>query len=226
MDESAQAAALRFLKIRPRSIGELRERLKIKGFSQAEIEITVLDLMARGLLDDRAFTKSWINYRLARPFGFKRIITELKAKGVDKAIIQQAVVEMDSNYSEEDTALALARRRWQKFSDIDPGKKKKRLEKFRPGMAEAIAGVSSCVWAISEGIQYDTLFKGHGATLGCPPVDVRHQKWIGQPHLESVLHAACVPLPGLGSGDPRQSTPARNPCYTRDGAVFEDAGHL
>ena len=120
----------------------------------------------------------------------------------------------------------LAKEERQDITSEQQEKKKKRLEKFRPGMAEDIAGVSSRVWAISEGIQYDTLFKGHGATLGCPPVDVRHQKWIGQPHLESVLHAACVPLPGLGSGDPRQSTPARNPCYTRDGAVFEDAGHL
>ena len=59
--------------------------------------------MASGLLDDRAFTKSWINYRLARPFGFRRIIQELKAKGIDQEIIEQAVAEVEG---------VIARRMW------------------------------------------------------------------------------------------------------------------
>ena len=84
MGKSAKAAALRFLKIRPRSIAELKEKLGGKGFSPTEIEAVVLDLMASGLLDDRAFTKSWINYRLARPFGFRRINQELKDKVLKK----------------------------------------------------------------------------------------------------------------------------------------------
>ena len=130
MDKSAKAAALRFLKIRPRSIGELKEKLEAKGFSSTEIETTVLDLMASGLLDDRAFTKSWINYRLARPFGFRRIIQELKAKGIDQEIIEQAVAEIQGSYNPENVALELARRRWQRLPAIDPVKKKKRVLDF------------------------------------------------------------------------------------------------
>jgi regulatory protein len=130
MSKSAKAAALRFLKIRPRSIAELKEKLQIKGFSSAEIEAAVLDLMASGSLDDRAFTKSWINYRLARPFGFRRIIQELKAKGIDQEIIEQAVLEVKGSYDPEDVALDLARRRWQRLPDIDTQKKKKRVLDF------------------------------------------------------------------------------------------------
>ena len=131
MSKSAKAAALRFLKIRPRSIAELKEKLQIKGFSSTDIETTVVDLMASGLLDDRAFTKSWINYRLARPFGFRRIILELKAKGIDPEIIEQVVDEIkDSSYSPEIVALELAKRRWHRLPDIDPVKKKKRVLDF------------------------------------------------------------------------------------------------
>ena len=131
MGKNAKAAALRFLKIRPRSIAELKEKLEVKGFSSTEIETTVLDLLASGLLDDRAFTKSWINYRLARPFGFRRIILELKDKGIDPEIIEQAVAEIkDSSYSPEIVALELAKRRWQRLPDIDPVKKKKRVLDF------------------------------------------------------------------------------------------------
>ena len=128
--KSAKAEALRFLKITPRSIAELKEKLGVKGFSSTEIEKTLLDLMASGSLDDRAFTKSWINYRLARPFGFRRIIQELKAKGIEEEIIQEAVAEVKDSYSAESTALDLAQRRWQRLPDIKPEKKKKRVMDF------------------------------------------------------------------------------------------------
>jgi regulatory protein len=130
MPLSVKAAALRFLKIRPRSIGELKEKLKIKGFLRTDIETTVHDLIASGLLDDRAFTKSWINYRLARPFGFRRIIQELKAKGIEKEIIEQAIAEVDDKYSPEKVVLELAQHRWQILPAIDPEKKKKRVSDF------------------------------------------------------------------------------------------------
>jgi len=130
MGKSVKATALRFLKIRLRSIAELKEKLEDKGFSSTEIETTVLDLMASGLLDDRAFTKSWINYRLARPFGFRRIIQELKAKGIDRETIEQAVAEIKGSYNPETVALELARRRWQRLPAIDPLKRKKRVLDF------------------------------------------------------------------------------------------------
>ncbi len=126
----AKGAALRFLKIRPRSIGEIKEKLKTKGFSSAEIDDAVKDLTASGLLDDRAFTKSWIHYRLARPFGFRRIIQELKAKGVDPEIISQAAAEVQGAYTPEKAAMDLAQRRWQRMPDLDPQKKKKRVMDF------------------------------------------------------------------------------------------------
>ena len=130
MSKNAKAAALLFLKIRPRSIAELKEKLEVKGFSSTEIETTVLDLLASGLLDDRAFTKSWINYRLARPFGFRRIIQELKAKGIDQETIEQAVAEIQGSYNAQEAAQQLAQRRWQRLPAIDPEKKKKRVLDF------------------------------------------------------------------------------------------------
>ena len=141
MPLSVKAAALRFLKIRPRSIAELREKLVDKNFSSTEIETTLHDLTVSGLLNDRAFTKSWINYRLARPFGFRRIIQELKAKGIDPEIIEQAVGEVKESYAPEDVAMDLAQRRYQRLPNIDPVKKKKRVLDFllRRGFETSIA---------------------------------------------------------------------------------------
>jgi regulatory protein len=130
MSKNVKASAMRFLKIRPRSIAELRGKLELKGFSSTEIEVTIHDLMASGLLDDRAFTKSWINYRLARPFGFRRIVQELKVKGIDQELIELALGEIKDTYDPANVALELAQRRWQRLPAIDPQKKKKRVLYF------------------------------------------------------------------------------------------------
>lgn len=127
MSALCRKSALRFLKIRPRAVEELRKKLELKGFEAEEINETLKWLKDIQLLDDRAFTKSWIQYRLARPFGFIRIIRELKEKGVADEIIQEAVNLAKEDYSSESTALVVAKRRWQRFSSIDPQKRKKRI---------------------------------------------------------------------------------------------------
>ena len=50
MGNPVKAASLRFLKIRPRSVMELKEKLAGKSFSEEDIETTIYDLIASGLL--------------------------------------------------------------------------------------------------------------------------------------------------------------------------------
>jgi regulatory protein len=123
-------SALRFLKIRPRSIVELRSKLELKSFDAEDIEHTLTWLQQIQLLDDRAFTKSWIQYRLARPFGFRRIIEELKQKGVAADILQEEIDLVKEDTDELKTALEIAARRWQKFERVEPLKRKKRIFDF------------------------------------------------------------------------------------------------
>ena len=125
-----RAAALRFLKIRPRSVKELEVKLKDKGFAASEIAEAVEYCKQSRLLDDRAFTVAWVQYRLARPFGFQRIIRELKEKGVEESIIAQAIGRAKEEFSEEEAARALAQRRAERLTGIDPVKRKKRVLDF------------------------------------------------------------------------------------------------
>ena len=57
MPASARQVALRFLKIRPRSVAELKSKLETKGFEAKDIEATLEWLGQIQYLDDRAFTK-------------------------------------------------------------------------------------------------------------------------------------------------------------------------
>lgn len=130
MSSRCRAAALRFLKIRPRSVFELREKLRNKKFEPQDVDEAVEFLTSIDLLNDRTFTASWIAYRLARPFGFRRIITELKQKGIAADIIDEAIAEARGNSDEWQTVLELAKRRAERLSGIDPQKKRKRIFDF------------------------------------------------------------------------------------------------
>ena len=127
---SCRQAALRFLKIRPRSIFELQGKLQDKGFTSEDIQAAVRYLLDIKLLDDRAFTVSWIQYRLARPFGFRRICRELKDKGVAQELIDQSIEEVKGEYSEASVVFELAQRKAQRLMGIDPQKRKKRIFDF------------------------------------------------------------------------------------------------
>ena len=85
---------------------------------------------------------------------------------------------------------------------------------------ETFAGVSSRVCAFSEGGQFFALWKALGATLGCPSLDVRHQRHIVQPHLESLFHVARIRVPGHEARVSREGTPIRDACDTGDGTVW------
>ncbi len=130
MSSPCRAAALRFLKIRPRSVVELQEKLKGKKFPSQEIQEAVDYLATVGLLNDRVFADGWIRWRLTRPFGFRRIIGELKAKGITEGIIAAAVDAAKGEYAEHAVIAALAARRAQRLGQLDPPKKRKRVFDF------------------------------------------------------------------------------------------------
>ena len=123
----ARQYAFLLLKFRPRSSKEIAQRLKKKDFDQKTIKEITLYLEEKGFLNDREFTRAWIESRLKRRFGFNRIRRELGIKGIDKQIIDLETQEIKKRYSEEDTLIQLAEERWRKLSGIPAQKAKQRL---------------------------------------------------------------------------------------------------
>jgi len=123
----ARQYAFLLLKFRPRSSKEIAQRLKKKDFDQKTIKEITLYLEEKGFLNDREFTRAWIESRLKRRFGFNRIRRELGIKGIDKQIIDLETQEIKKRYSEEDSLIQLAEERWRKLSGIPTQKAKQRL---------------------------------------------------------------------------------------------------
>jgi len=125
--QKAKDYAFLLLKFRLRSENELRQRLKKKKFDADIIEMTLFFLKDKGFIDDNYFAKTWIESRIKKPLGIRRLKAELSIKGINKAIIDTQIDEIKKSYSEEDIVGGIAKDRLNKLKGIDPQKAKKRV---------------------------------------------------------------------------------------------------
>lgn len=89
--KTAMEVAAQYLANRMRTIAEMRQHLKDKEFSEAEIDETVNDLIGLRYLDDYAYAMRYYEYNTAKHRGSKRAMRELEEKGIDKETIKFAL---------------------------------------------------------------------------------------------------------------------------------------
>lgn len=90
--------AMNYVMIRPRSVREVRDYLWRKQAAPDVSERIQHYLQLRGYVNDESFTKSWIRARqLTKPVSKKRLIAELRKKGVSQDVITQALNAEDEN---------------------------------------------------------------------------------------------------------------------------------
>jgi regulatory protein len=129
IEERARETALRMLAVRQRTAAELRQRLARKDYPADIAERCVTDLIERGLVDDGEFAASFARDRVRlRPKGKRRIVQELRARGVSAGDAESAVD--DALESEGTSEVELARRaatKWSPRSGEDPRRARARL---------------------------------------------------------------------------------------------------
>lgn len=87
-------AAARFLEARSRSVAEVRRRLASAGYRTELIDEAIRRLVEVGVLDDAAFARAWLESRdRARPRGERALRSELAGKGIERELIDDALVE-------------------------------------------------------------------------------------------------------------------------------------
>ena len=90
--------ALKYISIRMRSIKEMEEYLKKKKFDSKDISLTIDKLIYNGLLNDRNFSKSFVNDKInLTNNGLDKIKNDLKELGVDETYINEAISNIDNN---------------------------------------------------------------------------------------------------------------------------------
>ncbi len=127
MLQKAKDYAFLLLKFRLRSENEIRQRLKKKKFDVGITEMTLSFLKDKGFIDDDYFAKTWIESRIKKPLGIRRLKAELSIKGINKTIIDSQINEIKKDYPEEDIVGGIAKDRLNKLKGIDPQKAKRRV---------------------------------------------------------------------------------------------------
>ena len=109
---------------RMRSVAELKRLLRQRVDAETEIGQTLVELIIRrlkdqGYLNDAQYAASYSAFRRDNEkFGRRRIVTELKIKGVHGEVLEKAVDSVFSGVNEEKQARAyLMRKRLQKPKD-------------------------------------------------------------------------------------------------------------
>jgi regulatory protein len=105
----AREAALRLLKVRPRTELELRRRFRALRTDRQAADRVVTDLKDRGLVDDRIFARLWIEEKIQRgDCGKIRISRDLEGKGIERGVVAEELKTALSDSKELELAGRLA----------------------------------------------------------------------------------------------------------------------
>lgn len=97
---------LNLLSIRPRSTWEIEDYARRKDASPEQVAYVVERCRQLGYLDDERFARQWIeNRRLTRPTSQRKLRSELVAKRITPAIIDQVLAD-DRHQTDEAEVLA------------------------------------------------------------------------------------------------------------------------
>ena len=125
--KKAKGIALRMLTYRDRSKQEIRDKLEQKEISPCVIENVVTLLSDYGYLDDRAFAQRWARSLLeTKNWGFSRIGVALRGRGLARELVEEAISQLREDYSEEETAFQIMKRRFSHFDLQEASSKEKR----------------------------------------------------------------------------------------------------
>ncbi|MBA0051922.1 recombination regulator RecX [Streptomyces sp. AJS327] len=139
--ERARSICLRLLSTTPRTRQELAVALRRRDVPDEAIEEVLARFEDVGLVDDAAFAEAWVESRHhGRGLAGRALARELRAKGMDSAVVDEAVGQLASE-QEEETARALVERKLRATRGLDRTKRMRRLAGMlaRKGYAEGLA---------------------------------------------------------------------------------------
>ncbi|MFL5401938.1 MAG: regulatory protein RecX [Gemmatimonadales bacterium] len=126
--ESAYRTVLRALEIRSYARGDLIRRLLRKGHPRPAVEAATERAARLGLLDDAAFTATYVQTRSARGRGPSRLTRDLLSMGVERSVINRAIAtEWPEGTDRMAVPLALARKRAAQLGPLPRQTKRRRV---------------------------------------------------------------------------------------------------
>ncbi|MFF8444819.1 recombination regulator RecX [Streptomyces californicus] len=139
--EQARGICLRLLTGTPRTRKQLADALRKREIPDEAAEEVLARFEDVGLIDDAAFAGAWVESRHhGRGLARRALVRELRTKGVDSTVIDEAVGQLDAD-QEEETARELVARKLRSTRGLDRDKRLRRLAGMlaRKGYGEGMA---------------------------------------------------------------------------------------
>ncbi|MFE2579865.1 recombination regulator RecX [Streptomyces sp. NPDC059378] len=139
--ERARAICLRLLTGTPRTRKQLADALRKRDVPDDVADAVLSRFEEVGLIDDGAFAGAWVESRHhGRGLARRALAQELRTKGVDSTLIDEAVGRLDSE-QEEATARELVARKLRTTRGLDRDKRLRRLAGMlaRKGYSQGLA---------------------------------------------------------------------------------------
>ncbi|MFF9178611.1 recombination regulator RecX [Streptomyces sp. NPDC014793] len=139
--ERARAICLRLLTGTPRTRKQLADALRKRDIPEEAAEEVLSRFEEVGLIDDGAFAEAWVESRHhGRGLARRALARELRTKGVESTLIDEAVAQLDSE-QEEETARELVARKLRATRGLERDKRLRRLAGMlaRKGYPEGMA---------------------------------------------------------------------------------------
>ncbi|MET7351757.1 recombination regulator RecX [Streptomyces mirabilis] len=139
--ERARAICLRLLTGTPRTRKQLADALRKREIPDDVADEVLSRFEEVGLINDGAFADAWVESRHhGRGLARRALARELRTKGVDSTLIDEAVGQLDSE-QEETTARELVARKLRSTRGLDRDKRLRRLAGMlaRKGYSEGMA---------------------------------------------------------------------------------------
>jgi regulatory protein len=128
--QKAKDAAYNYLSYRARSVKEVCDKLAQKEFAEAIIEQVVDDLQRQKLLNDREFARRFVEARLGRANGSRKLAQELRRKGIETEIIDEVLGEFAAILDSEERAVGLLGKQAWRYRGLERDKAKRRMLGF------------------------------------------------------------------------------------------------
>ena len=143
-ERDAFAKIVRLVKVRDRSVSEVRSRLVRDGFDLNAAEDAILRALSCGYLDDQRFADAYVRSRLRQGKGLAGIVRDLKSQEIDPDSLPGFPdVYLERVPSQEDAAYALLCRKPPRSKNLQQAAYAKLV---RAGYPSAVASAATRRW--------------------------------------------------------------------------------
>lgn len=123
--------AVSLLAIKAQSTSEIKRKLAQRQYMYDTIEMVLYKLEKEKLINDEAYARDFAASKSRRQMGKRRIMQELRMKGISSEIAQHAIDELDEDEKDE-SAVALAKKLVRRYQNDEP---RKAMQKALAAMA-------------------------------------------------------------------------------------------